>query len=83
MFRMEFELSYGPITQKLLDTALRYEVREQEEFIGQLRESLEEVQDDRELKRWVKLQKSLADEQDDEFDEFELMSLIAARAGRR
>lgn len=83
MFRMEFNLSYGPITPKLLDTALRYEVREQEEFIGQLKEDIEEIQDDRGLKSWVKLQKSLRDDESDEFDKLELMSMLAARAGRR
>lgn len=83
MFRMEFNLSYGPITPKLLDMALRYEVREQEEFIGQLKEDIEEIQDDRGLKSWVKLQKSLRDDESDEFDELELMSLLAAHAGRR
>ena len=83
MFRMEFNLSYGPITPKLLDTALRYEVREQEEFIGQLKENIEQIQDDRGLKSWVKLQKSLQGDEDDEFDELQLMSMLAARAGRR
>ena len=83
MFRMEFNLSYGPITPKLLDTALRYEVREQEAFIGQLKENIEEIQDDRGLKSWVKLQKSLQGDKDDEFDELQLMSMLAARAGRR
>ena len=83
MFRMEFNLSYGPITPKLLDTALRYEVREQEAFIGQLKENIEEIQDDRGLKSWVKLQKSLQGDEDDEFDELQLMSMLAARAGRR
>ena len=83
MFRMEFELSYGPITPKLLDTALRYEVRDQEQFIDQLKQDIEEIQDDRGLKSWVKLQKSLRDDEGDEFDELELKSLLAARAGRR
>ena len=83
MFRFEFELSYGPITQKLLDTALRYEVREQEEFIDQLKQNIEQIQDDKGLKSWVRLQKSLRENEDDAFDEFESMSVLAARAGRR
>lgn len=81
--RSAFNLSYGPITQKLLDTALRYEVREQQEFIDQLAQAIEQVQDDRGLKSWVKLQKSLRDDEDDEFDDLQWMSLLAARAGRR
>ena len=83
MFRFEFELSYGPITQKLLDTALRYEVREQEEFIDQLKQNIEQIQDDKGLKSWVRLQKSLRENEDDAFDECESMSVLAARAGRR
>ena len=81
--RSAFNLSYGPITQKLMDTALRYEVREQQEFIDQLAQAIEQVQDDRGLKSWVKLQKSLRDDEDDEFDDLQWMSLLAARAGRR
>ena len=82
MFRSEFGLSYGAITPRSLDLALRHQLREHEAFIGQMKDDIAQVQDDKGLKSWVKTQKSLTDE-DDEFDELELMSLLAAKAGRR
>ena len=82
MFRSEFDLTYGAITPQSLDTALHYQVREKEAMIGQMKEDIAQVQDDKGLKNWVKTQKELLSE-DDDFDELELMALLAAKAGRR
>lgn len=82
MARAEFGLSFGAITPKSLDIALRQEMQMAEGMIVQMKDDIAQVQDDKGLKSWVKTQKQLTDE-DDEFDELELMAMLAAQAGRR
>ncbi len=69
MFRGEFELSYGPITTKLMDTALRFQLNGYEGMIGQMKADIVQIQDDKGLKRWVQFQK-LLDSDGDDFDGF-------------
>ena len=82
MARSEFNLSYGAITPRALDLALRCELREHDQMNAQMKEDIFEIQDDRGLKRWLKIQKSLTEE-DAVFDELDLMAMLAAQAERR
>ena len=58
--RQAFGIAYGPVTPASLDMALRYQASQIKELIAQMHSEIRLVQDDRELKIWIKKQQAMA-----------------------
>lgn len=63
--RQAFGIAYGPVTPASLDMALRYQASQTNELIVHMQSEIRLVQDDRELKIWIKNQQAMAR---DDFD---------------
>jgi hypothetical protein len=61
---MAFDLGYDNVTPKAMNSALRFQVQRLKDMIERLAYDLQAVQDDKVLKKWVKMQISLAESPD-------------------
>jgi hypothetical protein len=73
MFRSEFDLPYSAITPRSLEMALRQTAHELEQTIRMMQRDLDLIQDDRELKVWIREQQAASDDS----DEFDMLGLAA------
>lgn len=58
--RQAFGIAYGPVTPASLDMALRHQASQIKELIAHMQSEIRLVQDDRELKIWIKSQQAMA-----------------------
>jgi hypothetical protein len=61
---MAFDLGYDNVTPKALVSALRFQTQRLQSMVEGLKHDLQLVQDDKALKKWVKMQISFADSPD-------------------
>ncbi len=57
--QMAFDVGYGSVNQKNLDSGLRFQTQRLQDMVTCLQQDVVEVRDDKVLKKWVKLQLSL------------------------
>jgi len=88
-FRHEFDLTFGAITQRSLQTALRSQAQRQEADLAWMRKDVQLIQTDDGLKSWVIEQVELMDDpfddfgDMDDFDWFDEPSFVPGRSKRR
>jgi hypothetical protein len=56
-----FNIGYGSVSQKSLDSGLRFQTQRLQDMVASLQQDVVDVQDDKVLKKWAKLQLSLLD----------------------
>jgi hypothetical protein len=61
--RDEFEVSYGPVTVKVLQTSMRQEVRGLEDELRFMKQDLRDISEDKGLKAWLKNQREQLSDQ--------------------
>jgi hypothetical protein len=61
---MVFDLGYDNVTPKAMTSALRFQAQRLQNMVEGLKHDLQHIQDDKALKKWVKMQISLADSPD-------------------
>jgi hypothetical protein len=57
--QMAFDVGYGNVSQKNLDSGLRFQTQRLQEMVASLKLDVVEIQDDKVLKKWAKQQLSL------------------------
>jgi hypothetical protein len=62
--RMMFDLGYDNVSPKAMASALRFQMQRLQNMVESLKKDLQLLQDDKALKKWVKVQISLADSPD-------------------
>jgi hypothetical protein len=60
--QMAFDVGYGSVSQKNLDSGLRFQTQRLQDMVASLQQDVVEVQDDKVLKKWAKQQLSLLDD---------------------